>query len=78
MCERCEELEEALQRIAQWCDAYPPDIFIPPTDAEFKKAHVVLQAAGLSLDKFSADMGRHCLKGIGVIARNAVASTTGS
>ncbi len=72
MCERCEELLEALQRIVQWADAYPTKIFHEPTAEEAQRAHKLLTANGMTLDAFSASMGRHCLKGIGDIARSAL------
>jgi hypothetical protein len=75
MCERCEDLIEALQRIVQWADAYPIDIFHEPNADECHRAHKLLTANGMTLDAFSASMGRHCLKGVGDIARAAL--TTG-
>ena len=72
MCERCEELTEALHRIVQWAEAYPTDIFHEPTVVEAHRAHKLLIANGMTLDAFVASMGRHCLKGIGDIARNAL------
>lgn len=72
MCDRCEELEDALRRIAQWSAAYPPDIFHEPSPEESHRAHLLLTANGMTLDAFSASMGRHCLKGIGNIARGAL------
>lgn len=72
MCERCEELIEALQRIVQWADAYPSDIFHEPNAEECHRAHKLLTANGMTLDAFSASMGRHCLKGIGDIARGVL------
>jgi hypothetical protein len=72
MCDRCDELEDALQRIVQWSAAYPPDIFHEPSPEESRRAHLLLTASGMTLDAFSASMGRHCLKGIGDIARGAL------
>jgi len=72
MCERCEELEDALQRIVRWADAYPMDIFHEPNSDECHRAHLLLTANGMTLDAFSASMGRHCLKGVGNIARGAL------
>ena len=77
MCERCEEMEEALQRIVQWADAYPTDIFHEPSAEESHRAHKLLTANGMTLDAFSASMGRHCLKGIGDIARMALKDSEG-
>ena len=72
MCDRCDDLEEALRRIVQWADAYPTDIFHEPDEEECKLAAEVLRDNGMTLDAFSASMGRHCLKGVGEIARNAL------
>lgn len=66
---RVERLEEALQRIVQWADAYPLDVFLEP---DFKKVSKVLKASGLSLDQVSASNMRHVVKGVGNIARAAV------
>lgn len=77
MCERCEELEEALQRIVQWADSYPTVIFHEPSSEESHRAHKLLTANGMTLDAFSASMGRHCLKGVGDIARGALSANPG-
>lgn len=73
MVERAEDLEEALWRIVQWSEAYPIDIFHEPTKNECARAHAALVGIGLSLDIFSASMARHVVKGIGDIARAALA-----
>lgn len=75
MCERCEELEEALRRIAQWAEAYPTNIFHEPTPDECHRAHKLLTANGMTIDAFSASMGRHCLQGVGKIARGALGTS---
>lgn len=72
-----EELREALQRIVQWSDAYPTNIFHEPSPEESHRAHKLLTANGMTLDAFSASMGRHCLKGVGDIARAAIAAKDG-
>lgn len=72
MCERCEDLEDALRRIVQWCSSYPTDIFHEPSAEESHRAHKLLTANGMTLDAFSASMGRHCLKGVGDIALGAL------
>lgn len=72
MCDRCDDLEEALHRIVQCAEAYPTDIFHEPSTEESHKAHKLLTANGMTLDAFSASMGRHCLKGVGDIARAAL------
>jgi hypothetical protein len=67
-----ERLTEALQRIVQWADAYPLDIFHEPSAEECQRASKLLTANGMTLDAFSASMGRHCLMGVGDIARDAL------
>lgn len=66
---RIEKLEEALQRIVQWADAYPLDIFPEP---DFKLVRHALERAGLTLDAVSASNMRHVVNGVGEIARNAL------
>ena len=77
MCERCDDLIEALQRIVQWSEAYPADIFHEPSSEELHRAHKLLKANGMTVDAISASMGRHCLKGVGDIARGALAAADG-
>jgi hypothetical protein len=72
--ERLERYEEALERIAQWSDAYPRDIFEEP---DFKKASEVLKAAGMTLDAISASCMRHAIDGVGKIAKNALQCNDG-
>ncbi len=72
MCERCEEMIEALQRIVRWAEAYPIDIFHEPSKEECRRAHELLTANGMTLDAFSASMGRHCMDGVADIARAAL------
>lgn len=66
---RITRLEAALQRIVQWADAYPMDIFPEP---DLKRSHQVLTDAGLSLDTISAAAMRHVISGVGEIAREAL------
>lgn len=63
-------LEEALQRIVQWSEAYPLVVFPEP---DWKKAADLLRAGGLSLDSISATAMRHVVEGVGGIAREALA-----
>lgn len=71
--DRIDALEEALWRIQQWADAYPPTVFGELTSADLKRAHEVLKANGMTIDAISAHVGRHCLKGVGDIARGVLA-----
>jgi hypothetical protein len=70
--ERICDLEEALQRIVWWADAYPLDIFPVPAPADLQKAHEVLKANGMTIDAISAYSMRHALRGVGDIAKGAL------
>lgn len=64
---------EALKQIADWASAYPLDVFPEP---DLKRAHEVLEAAGLSLGAISAHAMRHVLAGVQKIAAAASLPTT--
>jgi hypothetical protein len=72
MTEREERLEQALQSIVSWSEAYPLKIFPEP---DLKKARVLLQAGGITLDAVSAHCMRHVVEGVGKIAKEALATT---
>lgn len=69
--DRISDLESALQRIVQWSEAYPLDIFPEP---DLKKARELLAAGGITLDAVSASCMRHVVNGVGKIARDALAA----
>lgn len=69
-----EGLEEALQRIATWADAYPLSVFPEP---DLERAAAVLKAAGMTLDAISASAMRHVITQVGDIARKALATPVG-
>ena len=56
-----EAVRDPAERIKQWCEAYPLDIFPEP---DLKLAHKTLKSVGLTLDAVSASAMRHVLKGI--------------
>lgn len=66
---RVDFLEDKIQEIVDWADAYPLAIFPEP---DFKKARVALESAGISLDQVSASNMRHVVTGVGNIAREAL------
>ena len=70
--ERIERLEEALQRIVRWSEAYPIEVFPEPDDAYYKAAHEVLRANGMTLDRLSAAAMRHVILGVAHIAKDAL------
>jgi hypothetical protein len=53
-----EKYEDLLHRIKSWAQAYPLSIFPEP---DFKKAHEVLTANGMTLDAISASNMRHVI-----------------
>lgn len=65
-------LIEALERIAFWANAYPTHIFPVPDDDYCQRAHEVLKAHGMTIDRIAADSMRHALYGVGRIARAAL------
>ncbi len=71
--QRVEGLEDELEKIAQWSDAYPLSVFPEP---DFEKAAQVLKDAGLTLDGISASNMRHVVEGVGKIAKEALAEET--
>jgi hypothetical protein len=58
------EAQEKLDKIREWTEAYPVDIFPEP---DFKKAAKVLKDNGMTLDSISASNMRHVLSGIKTI-----------
>jgi hypothetical protein len=71
--DRIEELEAALRRIVDWADAYPLQVFPEVTEEYARRAHEVLTAKGMTLDRLAANAMRHCLTGVRRIASSALA-----
>ncbi len=57
-----DRVAEVYEAIDHWCQAYPTDIFPEP---DWKKAHEVLTANGMTLDAISASCMRHVITKIG-------------
>lgn len=57
----CERLNDTLDKLVQWSDAYPIAVFPEP---DFTKAHKVLRENGMTLDAISASNMRHVIKGV--------------
>ena len=62
-------LREALEKIKDWANAYPLDVFPEP---DMKEVAQVLKNANLTIGSVSASNMRHCLKGAKRIARAAL------
>ena len=58
---KIERLEEKLNKIKDWCIAYPVSIFPEP---DFDKMAKVLKDNGMTIDSIGASSMRHVLKGI--------------
>jgi hypothetical protein len=67
--DRLDRYEDALQRIVQWSEAYPLDIFPEP---DWKSARKLLEAGGITLDAVAASCMRRVVEGVGRIAKEAL------
>lgn len=67
-----EEHTEALQRIQQWCSAYPEDIFIPLSKERMHEANIILRNSGIDIGAIHAQWARHITSGIKKIADKAL------
>jgi hypothetical protein len=57
---RADERTRIADGIAERCDeVYPPDVFIPVTPEDVRAYHAGFEAAGLSVDQWSAHIMRH-------------------
>jgi hypothetical protein len=65
-----ERLEEKLQRIEQWCKAYPRTVFIEPTKEQWRCAEQILDSDQEcpSLTAISGSNMRHVVEGIKAFA----------
>lgn len=64
MTDDIEKLQDVLQRIKQWCEAYPTDVFKPMTPDEVKVAVKILHDHGYRTSALYAEWGRHMLVAI--------------
>ena len=53
-----EHYDDLFHKIKDWCEAYPISVFPEP---DFKKAHEVLKANGMTLDAISASNMKHVI-----------------
>jgi len=53
-----EHYDDLFAQIKNWCEAYPISVFPEP---DFKKAHEVLKANGMTLDAISASNMKHVI-----------------
>lgn len=61
-------LTDRLDRIRNWCDAYPIEVF---PDQDLEKANSVLAEAGISMSAMHGQWARHIMDGIAAIAGKA-------
>jgi hypothetical protein len=69
----CERLQKALERIAQWAEAYPTSVFTPISMEQYAIADKLLRTARISMSSMHAQWARDLTQGIGTIARQALA-----
>ena len=55
---------DVLERLQQWADAYPVEVFPEPLRQEWQQANEVLAQAGLSMTRMSASNMRHVISGV--------------
>lgn len=66
---KADRYEDALQLISNWQQAYPLEVFPEP---DLKKARVLLEAGGITLDSLSAHAMRHVINGVKDIVNDAL------
>lgn len=66
-----ERLREALDRIEQWCKAYPVEVFTPLTEEQLRTAKTVLSVADIDIGAMHADWARQILTGVARIIATA-------
>lgn len=71
MGDREQRLEDALNEIMHWANAYPASVFPEP---DLEKAREALATVGITMDALHGTWGRHLLKGVGGIATEALHS----
>ena len=62
-------LLEGIEKIIQWSEAYPLDVFPEP---DFKKARKLLKDGGMTIDGISASNMRHVITEVAKIAKAAL------
>ena len=67
-----ENKDDKIQKIVNWAEAYPIDIFPELTKDDWKKVREALTAKGLCIDAVSTSNMRHVVKGVEAYAREAL------
>ena len=55
---------DALEKLQNWADAYPLDVFPEVLRQDWQRANEVLAQAGLSMSRMSASNIRHVINGV--------------
>lgn len=71
---QCELLEDKMDKIMNWINAYPLDVFPEP---DMKKACAILKEHEMTLDAISASNMRHVLEGIRKLIDNEPSGDSG-
>ena len=64
---------DALEKILNWIDAYPVDVFPEMTGDDWNRAAGVLNGAGLSLDRVSASNIRYVITQLRLLVEEGLA-----
>ena len=68
-----ESLEEnVLNKIEDWANAYPDDVFIEPTPDQWRAADKLLKEHGMSMTAITGSAARHCVAGIKSYAKRGM------
>jgi hypothetical protein len=67
--QRIKQYKNVIDRLEQWCNAYPVDIF---GDPDYSKVNQVLSEHGITLDSVPADIFRHVLQHVKEIIKPVV------
>ena len=62
--EERDDNHDKLQRVRQWAEAYPIDIFFPVSADDLKRADALLRASGISMSAMHGHWARHIVSGI--------------
>lgn len=71
MSDREQRLEDALNEVMHWANAYPAKVFPEP---DLDKARQALEVVGITMEALHGTWARHLLEGVGRIATEALHS----
>lgn len=69
---------DVLERLQQWADAYPVEVFPEVLRQDWQRANEVLAQAGLSMTRMSASNMRHVISGVRKLVDEGLKAQRGS